>query len=148
MNFISTLKSQIYIFQSTFFRGTKNNNFVVCENTVDVRRLGRRDFFAASSLSGWCQACYTLCLFVLCSNSSHEVFRIVFFFQREEEKEHHRLPGGIYTTAKPRPNAYIPDDDSELPIPRPYGSLAPFKPTEPGSTMQNVRKPVIKPIEI
>ena len=36
-----------------------------------------------------------------------------FFFQREEEEEHYRLPGGIYTTAKPRPNAYIPDDDSE-----------------------------------
>ena len=71
-----------------------------------------------------------------------------FFFQREEEEEHYRLPGGIYTTAEPRPNAYIPDDDSELPIPRPYGSLAPFKPTEPGSTMRHIRKPVIKPIEI
>ena len=72
----------------------------------------------------------------------------LFFSQREEEEEHYRLPGGIYTTAKPRPNAYIPDDDSELPIPRPYGSLAPFKPTEPGSTMRHVRKPVIKPIEM
>ena len=39
MNFISTLKSQIYIVQSTFFTGTKNNNFVVCENTVDVISL-------------------------------------------------------------------------------------------------------------
>lgn len=68
--------------------------------------------------------------------------------EREEEEEHYRLPGGIYTTAEPRPNAYIPDDDSELPIPRPYGSLAPFKPTEPGSTMRHIRKPVIKPIEI
>ncbi|EDO49671.1 predicted protein [Nematostella vectensis] len=68
--------------------------------------------------------------------------------QREEEEEHYRLPGGIYTTAEPRPNAYIPDDDTELPIPRPYGSLAPFKPTEPGSTMRHIRKPIIKPIEI
>jgi len=68
--------------------------------------------------------------------------------EREEEEEHYQLPGGVYTTAEPRPNAYIPDDDSELPIPRPYGSLAPFKPTEPGSTMRHIRKPVIKPIEI
>jgi len=70
------------------------------------------------------------------------------FQQREEEEEHYLLPGGVFTTAEPRPNAYIPDDDSELPIPRPYGSLAPFKPTEPGSTMRHIRKPVIKPIEI
>ncbi|PFX31256.1 coiled-coil domain-containing protein 146-like [Stylophora pistillata] len=68
--------------------------------------------------------------------------------EREEEEEHYLLPGGVYTTAEPRPNAYIPDDDSELPIPRPYGSLAPFKPTEPGSTMRHIRKPIIKPIEI
>jgi len=68
--------------------------------------------------------------------------------EREEEEEHYLLPGGVFTTAEPRPNAYIPDDDSELPIPRPYGSLAPFKPTEPGSTMRHIRKPVIKPIEI
>lgn len=68
--------------------------------------------------------------------------------EREEEEEHYLLPGGIFTTAEPRPNAYIPDDDSELPIPRPYGSLAPFKPTGPGSTMRHIRKPIIKPIEI
>ncbi|XP_015758024.1 PREDICTED: coiled-coil domain-containing protein 146-like [Acropora digitifera] len=68
--------------------------------------------------------------------------------QREEEEEHYRLPGDVHTTAEPRPNAYIPDDDTELPIPRPYGSMAPFKPTEPGSTMRHIRKPVIKPIEI
>jgi len=71
-----------------------------------------------------------------------------YFQQREQEEEHYLLPGGVFTTAEPRPNAYIPDDDSELPIPRPYGSLAPFKPTEPGSTMRHIRKPVIKPIEI
>ena len=137
MNFISSLKSQIYVVQNTSFTGIKNNNnFVVFESTVDVILL-----------SGWCQACHTLCLVVLCSNSFHEFFRL-FFFQREEEEEHYCLPGGIYTTAEPRPNAYIPDDDSELPIPRPYGSLAPFKPSEPGSTMRHIRKPVIKPIEI
>ena len=32
-----------------------------------------------------------------------------------------------HTTAEPRPNAYIPDD---IGIPKPYGALAPFKPTE------------------
>ena len=78
---------------------------------------------------------------------SHHLM-ISFCLQREEEEEHYRLPGDVYTTAEPRPNAYIPDDDTELPIPRPYGSMAPFKPTEPGSTMRHIRKPVIKPIEI
>lgn len=66
----------------------------------------------------------------------------------EEEEEQYKLAGGVYTTAEPRPNAYIPDDDSELPIPRPYGCNAPFKPTEAGSTMRHIRKPVPKPIEI
>ena len=49
------------------------------------------------------------------------------------------------TTAEPRPNAYIPD---ELGIPRPYGALAPFKPTEGGSTMRHIRNPQPKEIEI
>jgi hypothetical protein len=49
------------------------------------------------------------------------------------------------TSAEPRPTAYIPD---ELGIPKPYGNLAPFKPTEPGSTMRHIKVPVIKPIEI
>lgn len=50
------------------------------------------------------------------------------------------------TTAEPRPTAYIPD---EIGIPKPYGSLAPFKPSEPGATMkQFIRNPDIKPIEI
>ena len=52
------------------------------------------------------------------------------------------------TTAEPRPNAYIPDNENELPIPRPYGAHAPFKPNEPGSSMRHIRKPVPKPIEI
>merc|ERR1711990_854044 len=52
-----------------------------------------------------------------------------------------------YTTAKPRPTAYIPKDGS-LPVPRPYGVLAPFKPTQPGSTMRHIKKPVPKPIDI
>ncbi|XP_041349849.1 coiled-coil domain-containing protein 146-like [Gigantopelta aegis] len=66
----------------------------------------------------------------------------------EEDEEHYKLPGGFVTTAEPRPNAYIPDDDTELPIPRPYGSHAPYKPSEPGSTMRHIRKPIPKPIEI
>ncbi|ESO92075.1 hypothetical protein LOTGIDRAFT_121573 [Lottia gigantea] len=65
----------------------------------------------------------------------------------EEEGEQYKIAGGLYTTADPRPNAYIPDDD-DLPIPRPYGSHAPFKPVEPGSSMRHIRKPIPKPIEI
>jgi uncharacterized coiled-coil protein SlyX len=57
-------------------------------------------------------------------------------------------PGGQFllrTAAEPRPTAYIPDD---IGIPKPYGNLAPFKPTEPGSTMRHIKPPQIKPIEI
>ena len=68
--------------------------------------------------------------------------------QMAEEEEQYQLAGGVSTTAEPRPNAYIPDDDADLPIPRPYGSNQPFKPSEPGSTMRHIRKPVPKPIEI
>lgn len=66
----------------------------------------------------------------------------------EEEEEQHILPNGIYTTAEQRPNAYIPEDENVLPLPRPYGALAPFKPSEPCSNMRHIRKPMIKPIEI
>ena len=48
-----------------------------------------------------------------------------------------------HTTAEPRPNAYIPDD---IGIPKPYGALAPFKPTELGATMRHIRRP--NPIDI
>ncbi|XP_010635255.1 coiled-coil domain-containing protein 146 isoform X3 [Fukomys damarensis] len=64
------------------------------------------------------------------------------------EAENHQLPNGIYTTAEQRPNAYIPQADATLPLPKPYGALAPFKPSEPGANMRHIRKPVIKPIEI
>merc|ERR1711992_407970 len=33
--------------------------------------------------------------------------------QTEEEAEQYTAPGGVTTTAEPRPNAYIPDDLSE-----------------------------------
>ena len=49
------------------------------------------------------------------------------------------------TTAEPRPNAYIP---SAVGIPKPYGAQAPFKPSDPGSTMRHFRKPQPKEIEI
>ncbi|XP_057278539.1 coiled-coil domain-containing protein 146 isoform X6 [Pezoporus wallicus] len=57
-------------------------------------------------------------------------------------------PGYIRTTAEPRPTAYIPDDEHSLPLPRPYGALAPFKPTEPGANRRHFRKPVVKPIQV
>ncbi|XP_040199404.1 coiled-coil domain-containing protein 146 [Rana temporaria] len=66
----------------------------------------------------------------------------------QEEEEQHFLQNGTFTTAEQRPNAYIPEDENVLPIPRPYGALAPFKPTEPGSNMRHIRKPTITPIEI
>ncbi|XP_023580091.1 coiled-coil domain-containing protein 146 isoform X2 [Octodon degus] len=64
------------------------------------------------------------------------------------ETENRQLPSGIYTTAEQRPNAYIPEADATLPLPKPYGALAPFKPSKPGANMRHMRKPVIKPIEI
>ncbi|KAJ3094400.1 hypothetical protein HDU97_008120, partial [Phlyctochytrium planicorne] len=56
----------------------------------------------------------------------------------------------IRTMAEPRPNAYLPDSSGigELPIPRPYGAHAPFKPQEAGSQLRHFRQPKIKPIEI
>mmetsp|Transcript_120131 Transcript_120131/g.299687 ORF Transcript_120131/g.299687 Transcript_120131/m.299687 type:complete len:926 (+) Transcript_120131:87-2864(+) len=50
------------------------------------------------------------------------------------------------TTAEPRVNAYIPEDDHGLP--KAYGASAPFKPSAQGSTMRHTRKPNPKPIEI
>ncbi|XP_051543840.1 coiled-coil domain-containing protein 146 [Myxocyprinus asiaticus] len=64
-----------------------------------------------------------------------------------EEEEWSQLPNGVYTTAELRPNAYIPADD-HLPVPKHYGALAPFKPTEPGANIRHIRKPKPKPIEI
>ncbi|XP_031676491.1 LOW QUALITY PROTEIN: coiled-coil domain-containing protein 146-like [Oncorhynchus kisutch] len=64
-----------------------------------------------------------------------------------EEEERSQLPSGVYTTAEARPNAYIPLGDT-LPLPKPYGALAPFKPSEPGTNIRHIRKPEPKPIEI
>ena len=67
---------------------------------------------------------------------------------RDMEEEYYKLPNGTQTAAEPRPNAYIPDDNADLPIPRPYGAYPPFKPMEQGSNMRHIRKPIPKPIEI
>jgi hypothetical protein len=58
--------------------------------------------------------------------------------------EHQLPPTGVKTTALPRPNSYMPP---EIQIPKPYGSFAPFKPSEPGSTMRHVVKPKLREIE-
>ena len=70
--------------------------------------------------------------------------------QREagEDAQQYELASGVFTTAEPRPNAYIPEGDGELPLPKPYGAHAPFKPSEPGSSMRHIKKPVQKPIEL
>lgn len=48
----------------------------------------------------------------------------------------------LRTTAEPRPTAYIPDSGIE--IPKPYGAMAPFKPSEfSGTTMRRICPPVI-----
>lgn len=49
------------------------------------------------------------------------------------------------TTAMPRPNAYVPTD---VGIPKPYGALAPFKPSEPGVQMRHFRAPAPRDIVI
>ncbi|NXJ75454.1 CC146 protein, partial [Trogon melanurus] len=68
--------------------------------------------------------------------------------KRAAEEEQAAAPGCVHTTAEQRPRVYIPDDEYSLPLPRPYGALAPFKPSEPGSNMRHFRKPIVKPIEI
>ncbi|XP_061222353.1 coiled-coil domain-containing protein 146-like isoform X4 [Neopsephotus bourkii] len=68
--------------------------------------------------------------------------------KRAAEEEQAAAPRYIRTTAEPRPTAYIPSDEHSLPLPRPYGALAPFKPTEPGANMRHFRKPVVKPIQV
>jgi hypothetical protein len=58
-------------------------------------------------------------------------------------------PSGIRTKAEPRPNAYIPASSVSdvLPISKPYGELAPFKPLPQMPSLKHYRKCIIKPIE-
>jgi chromosome segregation ATPase len=63
-----------------------------------------------------------------------------------------RIDDGRFTTAVQRPDAYIPlisdGPAKQLAISRPYGSLAPFKPSDESHNIQRyIRPPVDKPIE-
>ncbi|NXC18518.1 CC146 protein, partial [Corythaeola cristata] len=64
------------------------------------------------------------------------------------EEEQAAAPGCVRTTAERRPTACIPDDEYSLPLPQPYGTLAPFKSSDPSSNTRYFRKPIVKPIEI
>ena len=94
--------------------------------------------------------------------------------QQYVELQKHILPnGGGITTAEPRPNAYLVQDNDltvnsnpqnfvgdgsgssqfavsqrNLPVPKPYGNMAPFKPQPAGATMRHIKKPKAKPLEI
>lgn len=71
----------------------------------------------------------------------------VHVLQQAEEDEWRQLPNGEYTTAEVRPNAYIPHE-ALLPLPKPYGAQAPFKPSQPGAAMmRHARKPQLRPLE-
>ncbi|XP_010788347.1 coiled-coil domain-containing protein 146-like [Notothenia coriiceps] len=67
--------------------------------------------------------------------------------QLAEEEQWNQLPNGEYTTAESRPNAYVPET-GPLPLPKPYGALAPFKPSQPGANMRHIRKPTLQPLDI
>ncbi|KAI4803338.1 hypothetical protein KUCAC02_006889, partial [Chaenocephalus aceratus] len=64
-----------------------------------------------------------------------------------EEEQWNQLPNGEYTTAESRPNAYVPQT-GPLPLPKPYGAMAPFKPSQPGANMRHFRKPTLQPLDI
>uniref|UniRef100_A0A3B3ZX87 Coiled-coil domain containing 146 n=1 Tax=Periophthalmus magnuspinnatus TaxID=409849 RepID=A0A3B3ZX87_9GOBI len=76
-------------------------------------------------------------------HNTHELSRCTL----SQEDEWRELPNGVHTMAPRRPNAYIPQG-SDLPVPKPYGAVAPFKPTPSGANMRHIRKPVPKPAEI
>jgi hypothetical protein len=52
--------------------------------------------------------------------------------------------------AEPRPNAYVPEIAglTELPIPKPYGGHAPYRPQDPGAQLRHYKKPTVKPVKI
>lgn len=72
-------------------------------------------------------------------------FRSEALQQKLEDKQAQQPNHMIKTACEPRPSAYIPDD---IGIPKPYGSHAPFKPSESGSTMRHIKVPQPKQIEI
>eukprot|EP00668_Euglena_longa_P040853 GGOE01053773.1.p1 GENE.GGOE01053773.1~~GGOE01053773.1.p1 ORF type:complete len:936 (-),score=463.19 GGOE01053773.1:231-3038(-) len=67
---------------------------------------------------------------------------------QQRRKAEATMPAQVTRTmADQRPNAYIPD--SELMLPRPYGSHQPFKSTGPSATMMKyVRRPNPAPVQL
>ena len=60
---------------------------------------------------------------------------------QDRKENYHPAKHALRTKAEPRPTAYIPDDN--IGLPKPFGSMAPFKPTEAGTTMRHIRPPKI-----
>ncbi|KAI9218518.1 hypothetical protein BC828DRAFT_388410 [Blastocladiella britannica] len=61
------------------------------------------------------------------------------------------LPNGSKTRAEPRPNAYVPSLAEALPVARPYGAFAPFKPLDAvspaaGGNLKYYRNPANKEV--
>ncbi len=44
-----------------------------------------------------------------------------------------------------RPNSYMPTIEGALPIPKPYGAMAPVKPPIESGNMRHIRKPAANP---
>lgn len=47
------------------------------------------------------------------------------------------MMGGTAT----RPNAYVPNSEGSLPIPKPFGRHAPFKASDPAHNLRHLRRP-------
>ncbi|KAM9824652.1 coiled-coil domain-containing protein 146 [Neosynchiropus ocellatus] len=60
--------------------------------------------------------------------------------KRAQQNQWYQLPSGEWTTAEPRPSAYIPQAEG-LPLPRPYGALAPVKPWQPTAANRHFPPP-------
>lgn len=45
------------------------------------------------------------------------------------------------TATQHRPTAYMPQDEGALPIPRPFGRFAPFRPAESAANLRYLRRP-------
>ena len=64
--------------------------------------------------------------------------------QRTKE-DNELIEGVVRSTAEVRPNAYI---QQELGLPKPYGGLAPFKPSVLGAQMRHFRPPQPKEVQL
>ena len=49
------------------------------------------------------------------------------------------------TATQQRPTAYMPAVEGALPIPRPFGRYAPFRPAEPAPNLRHLRKSAAAP---